>query len=77
VKNGDQQFWKDKFHAANGKAQHVLTNDQFFSFGSGEAGNFIYLSFVPKGFPRAFPDMFPIAPGFSQMVCPKVQLPLI
>ncbi len=22
VKNGDKQFWKKKFHAANGKSQH-------------------------------------------------------
>jgi hypothetical protein len=24
AKNGDEQFWKQKFHAANGKAQHAL-----------------------------------------------------
>jgi hypothetical protein len=24
VKNGDEQFWKEKFHATNGKAQHAL-----------------------------------------------------
>jgi hypothetical protein len=24
AKNGDKQFWKSKFHAANGKAQHAL-----------------------------------------------------
>ncbi len=29
-KNGDEQFWKQKFHAANGKAQHAFKT-QFFS----------------------------------------------
>lgn len=24
AKNGDEQLWKEKFHAANGKAQHAL-----------------------------------------------------
>jgi hypothetical protein len=24
AKNGDEQFWKYKFHAANGKAQHAF-----------------------------------------------------
>jgi hypothetical protein len=76
VKNGDQQFWKEKFHAANGKAQHVLTNDQFFSFWRREAG--IFFSFVPKGFPSAFPDMFPIAPGFYHIwFAPKCNSPCI
>jgi hypothetical protein len=72
VKNGDQQFWKEKFHAANGKAQHVLTNDQFFSFWRGEAGIFFPL------FPSAFPDMFPIAPGFYHIwFAPKFNSPCI
>jgi len=29
--NGDKQFWKEKFHAANGKAQHAITNGPVFS----------------------------------------------
>jgi hypothetical protein len=24
AENGEEQFWKVKFHAANGKAQHAL-----------------------------------------------------
>jgi len=32
VKDGDEHFWKEKFHAANGKAQHSQTV-QFFSCG--------------------------------------------
>jgi hypothetical protein len=31
VKNRDEQFWKEKFHAANGKAQHALINCPMFS----------------------------------------------
>jgi hypothetical protein len=29
-KNGDQQFWKEKFHAANEEAQHALMNNPIF-----------------------------------------------
>jgi hypothetical protein len=25
AKNGDKQFWKEGFHAANGKGEHALT----------------------------------------------------
>jgi hypothetical protein len=32
AKNGDQQFWKEKFHAANEEAQHALMNDPVFFF---------------------------------------------
>ncbi len=32
VKDGDEQFWKEKFHAANGRAQHSQIV-QFFSCG--------------------------------------------
>jgi hypothetical protein len=30
AKNGDEQFWKYKFYAANGKAQHALMGGGFF-----------------------------------------------
>jgi len=30
VENGDERFWKEKFHAANGKAQHALMNYTIF-----------------------------------------------
>jgi hypothetical protein len=38
AKNGDKQFWKEKFHIANGKAQHALMKGPVFSFlrGQGE-----------------------------------------
>jgi hypothetical protein len=32
AKNGDKQFWKQKFHAANGKAQHALKVPWSFFF---------------------------------------------
>jgi len=32
AKTGDEQFWKEKFHAANGKAQHAIMNDPVFFF---------------------------------------------
>jgi hypothetical protein len=36
VKNGDQQFWKKRFHATNGKVQHALMMGPcFFFWGSG------------------------------------------
>jgi hypothetical protein len=30
--NGDEQFWKEKFHETNRKAQLAPMNVQFFSF---------------------------------------------
>jgi hypothetical protein len=32
AKNGDELFWEEKFHAANGKAQLALKVPCFFSF---------------------------------------------
>jgi hypothetical protein len=32
VKNGGKQFWKENFHAANGKAQDALMNSAVFFF---------------------------------------------
>jgi hypothetical protein len=42
AKNGDKQFWKEKFHAANGNAQHALMNGSVFFFlgGQGERHTF-------------------------------------
>ncbi len=83
AKNGDKQFWKSKFHAANGKAQHAL---DFFSFkfflGRGKDFSFFLCSQnvpfkfpmssyqVPNMFPRftlCSPRVFPIAPGFNPL----------
>jgi hypothetical protein len=74
VNDGDEQFWKEKFHAANGKAQHSQTV-QFFSCGHrGEGtggGREGFCSFpffpmcshhVPIKFPNMFLKMFSIAP---------------
>jgi len=38
VKNDDQQFWKKKFHVANGKAQHALMMGPCFFFGGRGVG---------------------------------------
>jgi hypothetical protein len=35
AKNGNEQFWKKKFHVVNGKAQHALMMTQFFPFRGG------------------------------------------
>jgi hypothetical protein len=36
AKNADEQFWKERFHAANGKAQHALImGPGFFFLGGG------------------------------------------
>jgi len=57
AKNGDQVFWEEKFHAANGKAQACTQGALLFSFYVLEGGKEIYLSFflasqcVSNGFP--------------------------
>jgi hypothetical protein len=38
VENGDKQFWDQKFHAANGKAQHALKVPCFFLLSFGARG---------------------------------------
>ncbi len=80
MKNGDERFWKEKFHAANEKAQHALMNCTiFFLFEEwvGEkdflffpleewAGekDFLFFPLIPNLFPNIFPTMF-------QMVTPQ------
>jgi hypothetical protein len=88
AKNGDQQFWKEKFHAANEEAQHALTIDLVFFFlrggRGGEEGCFVlfFLLFpmcshhVLKVFPDAFPQMFPIVPGFYPIWFAQSSTPL-
>jgi len=73
AKNGDEQFWKEKFHAANGKAQHALKVPQFFfllSFGlwGGFFSFFLCSLQVPNGFPICSPRVFSIAPRFN-LIC--------
>jgi hypothetical protein len=50
TKNGDQQFWKEKFHAANEEAQHALVKDPVFFLGDRGHGIFAF-SHVPNVFP--------------------------
>ncbi len=52
-KNGDELFWEQKFHAANGKAQ-AFTQGALLSCLLGferEGRNFLYFPQVPKVFP--------------------------
>jgi hypothetical protein len=75
VKNGDEQYWKKKFHAANGKAQHALMNcTVFFLFEEwvGGEGFFVFFSYsqtVPKYIPNDVPNGNTSV--LSHMVCPK------
>jgi hypothetical protein len=88
AKNGDKFFWKEKIHAANGKAQkHALKVPYFFSFqvlGQGE-GFFFFFFFIfpwfPSGshsvpqVPNEFPNKFSIAPDFSPICFGKCYPP--
>jgi hypothetical protein len=57
VKNGDKQFWKEKFLAANWKAQNALMNNTGFFFlrvGGGRGGgggdrDFLFFPLFPMG----------------------------
>jgi hypothetical protein len=55
VKNGDEQFWKEKFHAPDWKAQHALMNNPGFFFlrvGGGERRgdrDFLFFPLFPMG----------------------------
>ncbi len=80
------QFWKQKFHAANEKAQHVLMRGLVFLFLEGEDFMFFFycLHHVPMGFPKASPtsqvvpqDIPNSTSVLSHMVFPKVQLQCI
>jgi hypothetical protein len=74
AKNGDEQFWKEKLHAANGKAQHALMNcTNFFLFEwVGGEGFFVFFSCsktVPKYIPHNVPNGN--TSSLSHMVCSK------
>jgi len=80
IKIGDRQFWKEKFHATNGKAHHALMMGPVFPFGGGLS----YFCFFPL-FAMCFqhvPNRFlsfqmcsQYVPNntwvLSHMVCPK------
>ncbi len=82
-KNGDQQFWKEKFHAANEEAQLALMNGPVFSFLKAGDMDFLFFPLFPicshqvlKVFSNAFPKMFPIAPGFYSIWFAQTSTPL-
>jgi uncharacterized membrane protein YesL len=54
VENGDQQFWKERFHATNGKAQHAFIMAFVFSFWGGVGG--VIFGFFPCS--QCAPNMF-------------------
>jgi len=72
AKNGDEVFWKEKFHAANGKAQACIQLALFFfllCFGVGGEKRFFFIfpdfpmcsHYVPFKFPMGsqyFPQHF-------------------
>jgi len=73
AKNGDKLFWKEKIHAANGKAQACTQGTLLFflsSFGAGGRFFFFIFPWFPSGshcvpqVPNEFPNMFSIAPHF-------------
>jgi hypothetical protein len=74
VKNGDKGFWKQKFHAANEKAQHALMrgpkNSPVAGRKEGRKGrrveDCLFCFLVPNVFPSGSlscsPKIFPITP---------------
>jgi hypothetical protein len=60
AENGDEEFWKKKFHAANGKAQHALMKGPVFSFLKGQGERDIFLV------PNVFSSNSQMVPKFSK-----------
>jgi hypothetical protein len=76
AKNGDEAFWEEKFHAANGKAQACTQGALLFfllRFGVGGMGGRDFFSFFPASqcvrtmflsgsqwVPNIFPNIFSI-----------------
>jgi hypothetical protein len=48
VKNGGKQFWKENFHAANGKAQDALMNSPVSLFFEGARGEGYFCNYAFK-----------------------------
>jgi len=86
AKNGDEVFWEEKFHAANGKAQVRTQGALFFfflCFGVGAEGEGERFFFIFPDFPCVFalcsfqvPNGFPIFsptffPYFLTFICLK------
>jgi len=71
AKNGDQQFWKEKYRATNGKAQHALMDNQVFSLWRGRGGrdrDFFVFSLVPNVFPMCSHQVLNVFPKCSLRV---------
>ncbi len=71
VNRGNEQLWKEKFHAPNGKAQHALTNGPVSFFLKWGRGFFVFFPLCSQCVPIMFPwgshqvsKVFPIAPRF-------------
>jgi hypothetical protein len=77
VKNGDQQFWKEQFHAANPKAQHPLMMGPVFLGGVFFSPLFpMCFQHVPKLLSNMFLKMFPILPRFYPIWFAQSSTPL-
>jgi hypothetical protein len=48
AQNGDKQFWKEKFHVANWKAQHIVMMGLIFSFLGCEWGELFFVENMSK-----------------------------
>ncbi len=71
VENSDKPFWKQKFHAANEKAQRgaLFSSFGFLGGGWGRRPFFVYFFGVPKVFPlgsQNFPLILNTFPKRSQ-----------
>jgi len=69
AKNGDQQLWKQKFHAANEEAQHALMNNPVFFFERGGNRDFLFFSTCSQCVPNRTWVL-------SHMVCPNLSSPV-
>jgi hypothetical protein len=63
AKNGDELFWEEKFHAANGRLKHALKVPCFFFLLTLAGGrSFIHFSQVPNVFPNMFSESLTFIP---------------
>jgi len=72
AKNGDQVFWEEKFHAANGKAQACTQGALLFSLsclGERERERESFLSFFPAS--QCVHSMFPSSSQWVPMMFPN------
>jgi hypothetical protein len=77
VNYGNEQLWKEKFKAANGKAWHALMNGPVSFFLKWGRGVFCFFPFVPNVFSSSSQSVANSTSVLSHMVYPKAQLPCI